>query len=809
MENNNSNPPPVIAPQQLEAMRVIMSMMQQLGGGATLGQGEEGMMTIPIGTTRNTNITPSSTEQAGTTPSSPSHHSPNSKRRDMKSTPGRKNKSSHPAEATTTTAASTNHTMSTTSVTSTTSTSNNNGAPSCDDPKKSKSLLRSFEEIQKVYVQERKWFHEGMPLNPYPTLEALVDALNEWAQSRTTCGGGFAIIKDTSNDSSGKRGKTRKLLCDRAGFPRPPKPDTTVDTNKKKRNRKQSKKIGCPWSIYVEEIDSGWVVTYPTEQAIKAATADQKSNGRLFHNHELIQSQTESLLNPNMRSIPPDMHDTAVLLQKAHLSPSKIFDFLMQSCLEKGIDVTFNESDIRNKYASSTQHNILDCTNLVEHLKDRERLDPLLDYKIHHCGFDGSPKRIFFVIKGGKDVWSQSNGAVLLYDTKHGTNRYGLKLGCFCSIDKHGLTRVMAGSFLLNEDEDSFAWAYSAFSQSFQSTPKILFTDSDQAMASARCKVWPDTTHLLCVFHIWKNFYQHIHPLFMYRKEEWTKVSHMWWKLCKDTDASDRDSFNDNFQTLTEFIVNNASAGKEVVEKQIPWLQFLMAKKDQWAACFTWMHRTYGIHSTQRAESVHSVIARFCCKTRTFLEITKDLEQMAEKHSLKSQMREMETMLERTIECTALFTLPMAKRIGAQLTPFARKLLNAQAAQITMYKCTKVHSGSATLPEHEQQFKVTMFVPNDDKEELPSMYSSDEFINPPTELSRAPALRHALIANDHGISTHDGGKQPRVHVASLQGCSCQYHQCWGLPCRHIIRIMMDAGESSWKTVMVCCNNVAF
>lgn len=176
------------------------------------------------------------------------------------------------------------------------------------------------------------------------------------------------------------------------------------------------------------------------------------------------------------------------------------------------------------------------------------------------------------------------NGAVLLYDTKHGTNRYGLKLGCFCSIDEHGFTRVMAGSFLVNEDEDSFAWAYSAFSQSFQSTtPKILFTDSDQAMANARCKVWPDTTYLLCVFHIWKNFYQHIHPLFMYRKEEWSKVSHsMWWKQCKDTDASDRrDSFNDNFQSLIDYITNNASVRKEVVQKQIPWLQSLMAKKDQ------------------------------------------------------------------------------------------------------------------------------------------------------------------------------------------------------------------------------------
>ena len=96
-----------------------------------------------------------------------------------------------------------------------------------------------------------------------------------------------------------------------------------------------------------------------------------------------------------------------------------------------------------------------------------------------------------------------------------------------------------------------------------------------------------------------------------------------------------------------------------------------------------------------------------------------------------------------------------------------------------------------------------MFIPNDEKEEVPaSIVSSKEFLTPPTELSDSPALRDVLIANDHGISAHDGGKQPWVHVASLHGCSCQYHQCWGLPCHHIIRIMMDVGESSWKTVMV-------
>ena len=105
-------------------------------------------------------------------------------------------------------------------------------------PKKS---LRTFDEIKSAYIEERRWFHEEMPVDPFPSLEEVVDALNDWAQSRSTCGGGFAINKDTANDSSGKRGRTRKLICDRAGFPRPKKIDANSTTTK--RNTRPSKKI--------------------------------------------------------------------------------------------------------------------------------------------------------------------------------------------------------------------------------------------------------------------------------------------------------------------------------------------------------------------------------------------------------------------------------------------------------------------------------------------------------------------------------------------------------------------------------------
>jgi len=77
--------------------------------------------------------------------------------------------------------------------------------------------LRTLDDILVAYAEERKWFHESMPMGPCSSLDELVDQLNLWAKDRNTCGGGFAVTRETSNNSTGKRGHTRKLNCDSLG----------------------------------------------------------------------------------------------------------------------------------------------------------------------------------------------------------------------------------------------------------------------------------------------------------------------------------------------------------------------------------------------------------------------------------------------------------------------------------------------------------------------------------------------------------------------------------------------------------------
>jgi transposase-like protein len=158
---------------------------------------------------------------------------------------------------------------------------------------------------------------------------------------------------------------------------------------------------------------------------------------------------------------------------------------------------------------------------------------------------------------------------VLLYDTKHGTNRYGVKLGCLTSFDQTGKTQVLAASLILHEDEESFTWVFKCFSESFQRPPVVVFTDSDLAMDKAIPLAWPEAVHLLCTFHLFKNFFENMRPLFVNRKDDWQVAASLWWKLCKTSDAAMRERFPDEWDALTNRILNGATVNeKGTTEKE-------------------------------------------------------------------------------------------------------------------------------------------------------------------------------------------------------------------------------------------------
>ena len=140
----------------------------------------------------------------------------------------------------------------------------------------------------------------------------------------------------------------------------------------------------------------------------------------------------------------------------------------------------------------------------------------------------------------------------MVYDTKHGTNRFGLKLGCFVGLDNNGLSRIIAASLVLNETEESFCYVFHWFSTMF-GNPRIIFTDGDKQMAQAIRKSFPSSTHLLCTFHLYKNLFEKVRPVFVGKKEYWNDFTNMWWKLCKLSDFEGQKCFDNEWSKFINF----------------------------------------------------------------------------------------------------------------------------------------------------------------------------------------------------------------------------------------------------------------
>ena len=65
--------------------------------------------------------------------------------------------------------------------------------------------------------------------------------------------------------------------------------------------------------------------------------------------------------------------------------------------------------------------------------------------------------------------------------------------------------------FLLDETTTLFEWVFSMFFKSMDNQPpKTNFTDQDQAMTKAIEKVFSNTSHRLCLWHISKNAPSHL-----------------------------------------------------------------------------------------------------------------------------------------------------------------------------------------------------------------------------------------------------------------------------------------------------------
>ncbi|XP_058763165.1 protein FAR1-RELATED SEQUENCE 5-like [Vicia villosa] len=97
---------------------------------------------------------------------------------------------------------------------------------------------------------------------------------------------------------------------------------------------------------------------------------------------------------------------------------------------------------------------------------------------------------------------------VLIFDCTYRTNRYRLLLLEIVGVTSKKLTFSVAFAYLKHEREENFTWALEKLIELFYSKkllPYVMVTDRELALMNAIDFVYPNASHLLCMFHISKK----------------------------------------------------------------------------------------------------------------------------------------------------------------------------------------------------------------------------------------------------------------------------------------------------------------
>ncbi len=220
-------------------------------------------------------------------------------------------------------------------------------------------------------------------------------------------------------------------------------------------------------------------------------------------NHAQPSTPAEQNVFASHRGIPGDLLQEGIKLRKNGARTAFVYKYLSNLCFEQtGKEPCFNYQDVFHGINPHKDQTTMDSTGFVQYLQSRKDENGLDFAWISDD--DGSIMKAFFVFKHAVKIFSDGSRPVL-FDTKHGSNRYGLRLGVFSTVGRDGSTVLLAAALLSNEDTESFKWAFTQFQHAFGRPPHCIFTDGDKAMAAALRDTWPETKHFLCTWHLSQN----------------------------------------------------------------------------------------------------------------------------------------------------------------------------------------------------------------------------------------------------------------------------------------------------------------
>src|SRR5205085_3599452 len=158
------------------------------------------------------------------------------------------------------------------------------------------------------------------------------------------------------------------------------------------------------------------------------------------------------------------------------------------------------------KFRGVRVHDESDAMTMFSYLMEQRDKDPDFIVTARLEGLSNELTGIFWMTDQQRnDLWPKYHD-VVIHDNTAKTNRYEMALSLFVGVDNNFKTRVLAQALTKYETLADYNWILQCTLEVTSNlSPVVLFTDGDPAMISAVQMTYPQTRHLLCIYHIAEN----------------------------------------------------------------------------------------------------------------------------------------------------------------------------------------------------------------------------------------------------------------------------------------------------------------
>ncbi|XP_020409148.1 protein FAR1-RELATED SEQUENCE 5 [Prunus persica] len=154
-----------------------------------------------------------------------------------------------------------------------------------------------------------------------------------------------------------------------------------------------------------------------------------------------------------------------------------------------------------------------DTGGVLEYLQQMQLIDPNFFYAIQ-VDEDDLITNIFWA-DARMMVDCDYFGDVVCFDTTYRKNKEGRPFAMFVGVNHHKQTIIFGAALLYDETIQTFTWLFDTFVKAMSGKkPKSILTDQDVATSAALSLKWPETSHRLCIWHIYQNAAKHLSGVF-------------------------------------------------------------------------------------------------------------------------------------------------------------------------------------------------------------------------------------------------------------------------------------------------------